>query len=138
MMRRTPLKPSSTPMKRSAIRINPDSARLTVKLPVRMKSTRKSSTAAEKAHMGRVAALGCVVCHCCLGIPGSPAIVHHLRTGQGKMRASHFNTMPLCPAHHMNSGIGLHDMGRNEFAAMYGLSELELLAIVKTKLGVTA
>jgi hypothetical protein len=101
----------------------------------RMRSSSGSkSTADERAYMGRVAALGCIVCSECLGYPDTPAIVHHIRTGQGKMRASHYDTMPLCPIHHQDSGYGVHDMGRQQFADMYGRSELELLAIVKTKL----
>ena len=94
----------------------------------------KSSTTSERAHMGRVAALGCIVCSECLGYKDTPAIVHHIRTGQGKMRSSHFDTIPLCPVHHQNSGYGIHDMGREQFANMYGRSELELLEIVKKKL----
>lgn len=94
----------------------------------------KRSTASERKYMGRVAVLGCIVCSECLGYQDTPAIVHHIRTGQGKMRASHFDTIPLCPIHHQDSGYGVHDMGRQQFADMYGRSELELLAIVKNKL----
>ncbi len=85
--------------------------------------------------MGRVQALDCIVCSECLGIEGTPAIVHHLRTGQGAMRASHYHTMPLCPRHHQHSGVGVHDMGRPQFASMYGKSEVELLVIVLIRLG---
>lgn len=100
-----------------------------------MKSSKPGATADEKRHMGRVAALGCILClH--LGQGATPAIVHHLRTGQGKMRASHYDTMPLCPTHHMDSGIGLHDMGRDEFARLYRVSEVELLARTKLLLGI--
>jgi hypothetical protein len=52
------------------------------------------------------------------------------------MRASHYDTMPLCPTHHQFSGVGLHDQGREEFAQMYGISELELLALTKSQLGI--
>lgn len=99
-----------------------------------IKRKTKQSTQAEKDYMWRVAALCCIVCSECLGIEGTPAIVHHIRTGQGKMRASHFDTIPVCPFHHQFSGKGIHDMGRDEFAEMYGKSELELLAIVKERL----
>lgn len=101
-----------------------------------IKSKPKTSTSEEKRHMGRVAALGCIVCSECLGHNDTPAIVHHIRTGQGKMRASHFDTIPLCPHHHQFSGFGVHDMGRQKFADMYGKSELELLEIVKAKLNI--
>jgi hypothetical protein len=116
MKRTTPMKRSTKPMR---------------------KSHGKVANAAEREYMGRVAALGCIVCSECLGYQDTPAIVHHIRTGQGKMRASHFDTMPLCPIHHQDSGCGVHDMGRQQFAEMYGRSELELLAIVKNKLGVS-
>ena len=95
-----------------------------------------SATASERRYMGRVAGLCCVLCRVMGLADDSPAIVHHLRTGQGRMRASHFDTMPLCPDHHQNSGFGLHDMGRDEFEHLYGVSELELLALTKQLLGV--
>lgn len=103
---------------------------------IKIKRSKRAANAAERAYMGRVQALGCIVCSECLGIPDTPAIVHHLRTGQGAMRASHYDTMPLCPRHHQHSGEGVHDMGRAEFAERYGKSEVELLEIVKQKLGV--
>ena len=54
------------------------------------------TTAAEKAHMGRVAALGCCLCRR-YGWYGTPAEVHHIRTGTGAgKRASHYDTIPLC------------------------------------------
>ncbi len=43
------------------------------------------------------------------------------------MRASHYRTAPLCPPHHQFSGFGVHDMGRDEFEAMYGFSEVDLV-----------
>ncbi len=88
--------------------------------------SKRAATAAERRYMGRVAALGCAVCRR-LGLGETPAIVHHQRTGQGRIRASHYRTAPLCPTHHQHSGVGLHDMGRDEFAAMYGVSEVELV-----------
>ena len=100
-----------------------------------IKPKKLQATAAERRHMGRVQELGCVVCSECLGIAGTPAIVHHLRTGQGAMRASHWHTMPLCSHHHQHSGAGVHDMGRPQFAALYGKSEVELLVIVLIRLG---
>ena len=93
------------------------------------------ATSDEKAYMGRVAALCCVLCRH-LGIADdSPAVVHHLRTGQGKKRASHKDTMPLCPLHHQFSGFGVHDMGRPQFEARYGISEVGLLEMTKQLLG---
>lgn len=127
-LKRSPMKPRTVPMVRTGFARKP--FEVAIKAP-RLKTTGPTSTAAERRYMGRVAALGCIVCSHCLGIAGTPAIVHHLRTGQGHMRASHYDTMPLCPTHHQDSGIGVHDMGRDEFAAMYGISELDLVVIVK-------
>lgn len=93
------------------------------------------ATAADKRHMGRVAALCCMLCRW-LGLSDeTPAVVHHLRTGQGKMRAAHTDTIPLCPYHHQFSGQGVHDMGRDEFETLYGISEIELLNQTKQHLG---
>ena len=76
----------------------------------------------ERDHLGRVAALGCLLC-------GQPAQVHHLRAGQGMgQRASHFLTVPLCSDHHTDGGEGVafHASPR-QFEALYG-TELDLLA----------
>lgn len=60
-------------------------------------------------HMGRVAALGCIVCHR-LRLGDSPAEVHHIREGQGRQRASDFDTIPLCYPHHRGQD-GIHTIG---------------------------
>ena len=84
--------------------------------------------AAEARHMGRVAALGCILCRH-LGTPGTPAEVHHIREGQGAaQRASNWLTVPLCPEHHRGA-TGLHGLGTLGFPARYKLNELDLLAI---------
>lgn len=106
------------------------------KLPPRVKTNRPQADAEEKRHMGRVAAMGCILCSHVFDIHGTPALVHHLRTDQGKKRASHYDTMPLCPPHHADSGIGVHDMGRRQFAAKYGISEVGLLHLVQAALGI--
>ena len=91
-----------------------------------MKSRPKSKSKAESDYLGQVADLGCSLCRH-LGFGDSPAIVHHQRTGTGKMRASHYKTCPLCPHHHQSSGDGVHDMGREQFAEKYGISEVQLV-----------
>jgi predicted GNAT family acetyltransferase len=93
---------------------------------IKAKTPRNAANAAEKRYMGAVAELGCAVCRH-LGYGITPAIVHHQRTGTGKMRASHYRTVPLCPHHHQGSGEGVHDMGREQFAEMHGISEVELV-----------
>ena len=89
--------------------------------------TKKRATKAEREHMSRVAELGCIIC-------GSQAEVHHL-PGHG-VRASHYETIPLCPTHHRNGGFGeaVHQ-GRRTWEANYG-TEKELLSRVNGLLGV--
>ncbi len=81
---------------------------------------KKAPTAEERRYMGRVAELGC------LNHPGTPAVVHHIREGQGAaQRASNYLTIPLCPECHVGA-FSIHKSPR-EFQNIYG-SELDLLA----------
>lgn len=96
---------------------------------------KRSSTAAEKRHMQKVAEMGCIVCSHVYGYNDTPAQVHHVRVNHGWGRSSHFMTIPLCAEHHTGK-TGVHSMGRDEFEAMHGFSELRLLEIVQNKLGV--
>ena len=92
-------------------------------------------TKSEQQHLDRVAALCCVVCKN-LGYPDSPAGIHHVRTGQGgAQRASHFETLPLCAAHHQDGGYGVaYHAGSKIWQQNYG-TELDLLAQVRRELG---
>jgi cytochrome c553 len=75
--------------------------------------------------MGRVAALGCVLCKR-LGYGATPSVVHHLRTGIGKaQKASDFLTIALCPTCHDGQG-GFHK--GQERLRIAGVAELDLLA----------
>lgn len=88
-------------------------------------------TKAERSHLAKVAALGCVICRR-MGFDDSPAQVHHIRTGTGAgRRASHLDTIPLCEPHHTGSAMSLHGLGRKAFESYWGVTELELLAEVK-------
>lgn len=86
------------------------------------------STKAEKAHMGRVAELGCAICRM-LNYGPTPAEVHHQRTGVGAGRRGN-GLIPLCPEHHRGN-TGLHGMGRKAFEREYGITELELVEQTK-------
>ena len=90
------------------------------------------TTSSEKKHMARVAGLGCVICRRS-GYPDTPAHVHHLRSGTGLGRASHLDTIPLCPMHHTGA-TGIHYMGRRAWERRWGVTELELLAETKALL----
>lgn len=93
---------------------------------------KKAANKAEKQHMARVAALGCVVCrNLSLGL--TPAELHHPREKAGAgQRASHFDVIPLCALHHRTGGYGvaLH-AGQKEFERNYGV-EADLLAQTKS------
>jgi hypothetical protein len=82
----------------------------------------------DKAHMDRVASMGCILCkHLNLG--ATPAQIHHIREGQGmSQRASNFLVVPLCPEHHQGNS-GVHGLGERGFYTRYKLSELDLLAM---------
>lgn len=96
--------------------------------------------AADRAHLSRVAALGCVVVfpdsgeRCC-----SLAEIHHPRAGQGMgQRAEHSQAIPLCFAHHsaqspLPFGHAIHK-GQKSFEATYG-TEAEMLARTRELLG---
>lgn len=100
-------------------------------------------TKAEREHLGRIAELGCALCRH-KGWGETPAEIHHLRTGTGAGRkASHFEAIPLCPAHHRlgtsgSSGpaqIALHVLGRKAWERQHGVTEGELLAATLALVG---
>lgn len=93
---------------------------------------RREAGGAEKQHLARIARMGCIVCEL-MGFRGTPAQVHHVRVDVGWGRDGHFNTIPLCPAHHTGSE-GVHGMGREQFKERYGYSEIELLEMVKRRI----
>lgn len=79
--------------------------------------------AAEREHLAKVAALGCIICR-------MPAEIHHLRKGMGiGQRNSHFNVIPLCPNHHRTGGHGVAiHAGQKTWEANFG-TESDLLII---------
>lgn len=86
------------------------------------------STKAEKAHMGRVAAMGCVLCRL-LGVPQeSKTDVHHIREGQGmSQRASNWLVIPLCHYGCHQGPCGIH--GDRSLLRIAKVDELDLLAL---------
>lgn len=85
------------------------------------------TTVAEKKHMGRVAQLGCFMCHA-TGYGHEDAQVHHLREGEGMaQRGSNWLTVPLCDRHHSNaSPDGIH--GHRRAWKLAQLNEMDALA----------
>ena len=82
-------------------------------------------TREEKDYMTLVVQLGCIVCRL-IGFSGVPAEIHHQRSGTGAgRRASHFDTIPLCPGHHRFYPDAIH-VNATLFVELYG-SESELV-----------
>jgi len=82
---------------------------------------------AERQHLEKVASEGCVVCRLFEGVDSGPCEIHHIRTGMGTTRASHFQVIGLCPTHHRNGGYGVAiHAGREAFEKRY-MTELELM-----------
>lgn len=79
-----------------------------------------------KTHKNRVAALGCILCQA-LGLPPSPAQLHHIREGHGmSQRASDWLVIPLCPSCHQGN-TGIH--GDRSLLRIAKMEELDLLAL---------
>ncbi len=92
---------------------------------------KKTATKAEREHMAKVAGLGCIAC-LNLSFPDSPASIHHITTGIGMgQRASHYQTIPLCPEHHQHGGVGVAiHASKSLWEGVYG-TELQLLEQVR-------
>ena len=94
-------------------------------------------TKAEKQHLNRVAALGCVACFI-QGTPGTPAEIHHPRSSRGKgQRASHMDGIPLCPPHHRGThhpAVPSIHLAKLAFIERFGTEE-KLLQLVQQLTG---
>lgn len=82
----------------------------------------------ERDHYDRIAQHGCIAC-IVLGHGYSPTEIHHIRTGTGAGRKSHWSmAIGLCPMHHRNGGHGIAiHAGIKSFEETIGMSEVELL-----------
>jgi len=73
----------------------------------------KPRLAKQKAHLNRVAAVGCLVCN-------GPAEIHHVRTGlQAK---DDRRVVPLCAGHHRHNADSFHQLGSADlFHKVHGI-----------------
>ena len=96
---------------------------------------KRNATAAEKRHMGKVAALGCYACRQ-NGFDDTPAELHHIRTGVGKgQRASNYQVIPLCPHHHRHGSHGeAYHSGPKVWQERFG-NELDIVEIINREVG---
>lgn len=78
------------------------------------------TTAAERAHLSKVAALGCIVFRS-LGYGATEAECHHIKAGTHGVRATHYQVIPLCHPHHRTGGHGIAiHAGRKTWEEKYG------------------
>ena len=113
-MKRSPIKPKRATPRRDEGRV----------VQARIKPKAKAAPDAdEKAHMDRVARMGCLVC-------GKPAELHHSMSAPGKIRRrDHRFVVPLCEVHHRGR-VGDHGLGSERaFLAEYGI-DLGLVALM--------
>ena len=95
---------------------------------------KKPPTKAERAHMAKVASLGCQAC-LKIGYEDTPCEIHHLREGAGAgQRSSHYRVIGLCHSHHRTGPDSFHSH-REIFIAQFG-TELELLELVNKQVGI--
>lgn len=90
----------------------------------RIKDTKKRAMKSqEKAHAGRLASLGCVIC-------GKQATIHHERRYGAP--TDHKLIVPLCPSHHQIQWgkESLEYMGHEKFEKMFHM-ELEGLTLTE-------
>lgn len=128
LVRKTPMARGKSTLKRTPFKASAPKPRKIS--PPKVKDTPKpriTTTAVERAHMGRVAALGCVACRN-MGYRGTPAEIHHVRAFAGAgQRTTSFHTVPLCAVHHRlgGSGVAFH-AGKLSFERNHG-TEADLL-----------
>ncbi len=101
---------------------------LTGRPPLGQKPSKpERGTHAAKAHMARVAAMPCIICH----KPG-PSAVHHCISGRyGQHKASDFDTLPLCWNCHQGPN-GIH-ASKRDWEALHGF-DTDYLPIVAAML----
>lgn len=85
----------------------------------------------QKAYYAKLANFGCVLCHLA-GFEGTPAEIHHIRTGNIPRKQA--PVIPLCYEHH-RGGTGVHGLGSRKFERTYNITQQELLLFIKEKLG---
>jgi len=82
--------------------------------------------AKDRRHLGKVAAMGCIVCMNHNNID-TPAEIHHIGNGTMGKKATNYQVIPLCHYHHRTGGHGaaIH-AGRKTWESNFG-TEQQLL-----------
>lgn len=74
---------------------------------------KKKANKQERAYMGRVAELGCLICG------GIPEIHHNTKNRGYGAKSSNYNIMPLCVRHHRGEE-GIHHIGVKTWQEKFG------------------
>jgi len=74
---------------------------------------KKKANKQERAYMGRVAELGCLICG------GIPEIHHNTKNRGYGAKSSNYDIMPICPDHHRGEE-GIHHIGVKTWEDKYG------------------
>lgn len=91
------------------------------------------TTARERKHLARIAAMDCICCKLLGQQQQYPSEVHHIREGQGgAKRAPHHLTIPLCGNDCHRGKNGVH--GDRTYLRILRMTELDLLAAVLAEL----
>lgn len=92
----------------------------------------------DQMYLNSISAIGFIACRL-QGTPGTPAEMHHPRTGEESgagLKAPHSQAIPLCPAHHRGTDHprtpSIH-LNKDRFIAMFG-TEAELLEATRAVL----
>jgi hypothetical protein len=135
-MKRSPLRPGKPLVRKTPMKLASFSRAGAPLKRMRMKSSQRSVTAAEKLLWDRLASLGCIAC-LKDGVHNPLVSIHHIdgRTKPG----CHKLVLPLCAGHHQDgtgpdkSLIAVHPW-KTQFETRYG-SQMDLLAECKSMLG---
>ena len=91
-------------------------------------------TKAEQLYKSRVAEMPCAICVRVVGNhDGGNVELHHLRSG-GWGRGDYTTLIPLCYRHHRGDE-GIHTMGTKAWALNFNVTQQELLAWTRYRLG---
>ncbi len=86
---------------------------------------------AEKEHIAKVVQLGCMACRA-VGIYTPDCEIHHIGNRTMGKRASNFEVIPLCHAHHRTGGYGIAvHAGRKSWEQTYGTEKEMLNQVLK-------
>lgn len=111
-------------LRRSTIKAKRDTPRRNEGRVTHERMTPKASakpSAAEKAHLGRVASLGCVVQGC-----NQAPQVHHVHSdGMKRIARSPRRVVGLCLEHHTVGPCAVHRIGHARFTEIFGIDLLE-------------